>query len=258
MFLALAADLVFARAGVILSPHYKNMGNLHGSEYWTYVLPRRVGSLRAQAIPAARLPMRVAEAQRLGLVDERMGGSVEEFGAAVAAHAEQLAASPGLPLRLEGKRRRRAEDDALKPLEQYQAEELQPMKLNFYGFDSSYHVARYNFVHHVPKSHTPLHLVGPRPPGPSVGRVVRQNPRRRNNAELHFPSTSSSREALEAQRTTNSTHPGHNDALTQSTLIIARQKSVPPSKVMTRVSRCAAAVSASRRRTHCLVLIADC
>ena len=32
------------------------------------------------------------------------------------------------------------------------------MKQNFYGFDSSYHVARYNFVHKVPRSRTPLHL----------------------------------------------------------------------------------------------------
>ena len=30
------------------------------------------------------------------------------------------------------------------------------MKLNFYGFDPSYHVARYNFVNRVPKSRTPL------------------------------------------------------------------------------------------------------
>ncbi len=34
-FLALAADRVWARAGVILNPHYRNMGNLYGSEYWT-------------------------------------------------------------------------------------------------------------------------------------------------------------------------------------------------------------------------------
>jgi len=32
------------------------------------------------------------------------------------------------------------------------------MRLNFFGFDPSYHVARYNFVHRVPHSRTPLHL----------------------------------------------------------------------------------------------------
>ena len=32
------------------------------------------------------------------------------------------------------------------------------MRLNFYGFDPSYHVARYSFVHRRPHSWTPLHL----------------------------------------------------------------------------------------------------
>ena len=44
------------------------------------------------------------------------------------------------------------------------------MKLNFYGFDPSYHVARYHFVHKSPRSRTPLwlarHRVRPaKPPG---------------------------------------------------------------------------------------------
>jgi len=33
VFLALTCDLVFAREGVVLNPHYKNMGNLYGSEF---------------------------------------------------------------------------------------------------------------------------------------------------------------------------------------------------------------------------------
>ena len=36
------------------------------------------------------------------------------------------------------------------------------MRLNFYGFDSSYHVARYNFVYKVPKSRTPLTIASHR------------------------------------------------------------------------------------------------
>jgi putative two-component system hydrogenase maturation factor HypX/HoxX len=47
---------------------------------------------------------------------------------------------------------------AAKPLVQYRAEELERMRLNFYGFDPSYHVARYRFVHRVPHAWTPLHL----------------------------------------------------------------------------------------------------
>ena len=44
------------------------------------------------------------------------------------------------------------------------------MKLNFYGFDSSYHVARYNFVCKVPRSRTPLWLARHR------GRTARGTP----------------------------------------------------------------------------------
>ncbi len=42
--LALAADLVVARNDVVLNPYYQHMGGLYGSEYWTYLLPRRIGA----------------------------------------------------------------------------------------------------------------------------------------------------------------------------------------------------------------------
>ena len=45
VMLALGADRVLVRDGVVLNPHYATMG-LYGSEYWTYVLPRRVGTTR--------------------------------------------------------------------------------------------------------------------------------------------------------------------------------------------------------------------
>ena len=41
---ALAADRVYAREDVVLNPYYRHMGGLYGSEYWTYLLPRRVGA----------------------------------------------------------------------------------------------------------------------------------------------------------------------------------------------------------------------
>jgi putative two-component system hydrogenase maturation factor HypX/HoxX len=42
------------------------------------------------------------------------------------------------------------------------------MRLNFYGFDPSYHVARYNFVYKVPKSRTPLTIARHRRKGPDA------------------------------------------------------------------------------------------
>ena len=158
LFLALAADLVWARIGVVLNPHYKGMGNLYGSEYWTYLLPRRCGADRARLVTEARLPMGSPEARRLGLIDEAFGSGLADFRGGVALRAAALAHDPALPALLQEKRRRRAGDEATKPLAAYRAEELAQMRLNFYGFDPSYHVARYNFVFKVPKSRTPLHL----------------------------------------------------------------------------------------------------
>jgi putative two-component system hydrogenase maturation factor HypX/HoxX len=158
VFMALAADLAAAREAVVLNPHYKGMGNLYGSEYWTYLLPRRCGAGNAKRVVEARLPMGTAEAERLGLIDCRFGRTVPEFRRLVEEMAEALAADPGLEERLAAKRLARAADEAEKPLERYRAEELEHMKLNFYGFDPSYHVARYNFIHKIPKSRTPLYL----------------------------------------------------------------------------------------------------
>jgi putative two-component system hydrogenase maturation factor HypX/HoxX len=154
VFLALAADLVFARSGVVINPHYKGMGNLYGSEYWTYTLPRRAGEANAKAIVEARLPMGMAEAKRLGLVDDSFGLSIGDFLSEMLKRLRDLDVAPMLA----AKQAKRATDEATKPLESYRTEELERMKLNFYGFDPSYHVARYNFIFKIPKSRTPLYL----------------------------------------------------------------------------------------------------
>jgi putative two-component system hydrogenase maturation factor HypX/HoxX len=72
--------------------------------------------------------------------------------------AYELAAQPDLVQLIEEKHAARARDEATKPLEAHRQEELARMKLNFYGFDPSYHLARYHFVHRVPYAWTPLHL----------------------------------------------------------------------------------------------------
>jgi len=157
-FLARACDLVWAREAVLLNPHYKNMGNLYGSEYWTYLLPRRVGMEAALAIMRDRQPLTAPDALRTGLIDACFGGNADAFQAEVRQRAESLAADPDLVLRLATKQYERQRDEAAKPLADYRAEELAQMRRNFYGFDPSYHVARHHFVHKSPASWTPRHL----------------------------------------------------------------------------------------------------
>jgi putative two-component system hydrogenase maturation factor HypX/HoxX len=155
-FLARAADLVWARDGVMLNPHYKNMGNLYGSEFWTYLLPPRVGAEGAKAIMRHRLPMTAPEAVKLGFYDACLPGP--GFAVDVARRAAELAAAPDIAERLAAKRAKRQADEAAKPLAAYRAEELTEMRRNFYGFDPSYHVARYHFVSRSAHSWTPRHL----------------------------------------------------------------------------------------------------
>jgi putative two-component system hydrogenase maturation factor HypX/HoxX len=155
-FLARAADFVWAREGVIFNPHYKNMGNLYGSEYWTYLLPPRVGEAGARALMQDRLPLSAVRALALGFIDAALPAERHAFAAAVTAAA--LSLHSVAPQALADKRAQRAADEAAKPLATYRAEELEHMQRNFYGFDPSYHVARYHFVLKSLPSWTPRHL----------------------------------------------------------------------------------------------------
>jgi putative two-component system hydrogenase maturation factor HypX/HoxX len=161
-FLARAADLVWARDGAILNPHYKNMGNLYGSEYWTYLLPRRMGEQavgdRSWAIMRNRQPLTARRAAEIGFADACLAGNAQAFRSDVARRAAGMAAASDLEARLAAKRERRARDEADKPLAAYREEELAHMRRNFYGFDPSYHVARHHFVRKSPASWTPRHL----------------------------------------------------------------------------------------------------
>jgi len=156
VFLARAADEVWAGKSVVLNPHYKDMGNLFGSEYWTYLLPKYAGTENARRITQARLPMGAEEALGLGLVDKIINAKRKELTQVTRDHALTLSGVPAFSARLEAKKTQRRADEAQKSLAQYRQEELEKMKLNFYGFDPSYHVARYNFVYKIPRSRTPI------------------------------------------------------------------------------------------------------
>ncbi|MBS0441045.1 MAG: hydrogenase maturation protein [Proteobacteria bacterium] len=166
-WLAFAADFVWSHAGVVLNPHYKNMGNLYGSEYWTHTLPRRVGEANAAAVAArvmqGRLPMSAAECATLGLVDAVWGDDAASLRERAAAEAAALASACDHADRIAAKQRERAQAEARHPLAERRAQELQHMHRNFYGFDPSYHVARHHFVTRKPHAWTPRHLATHRP-----------------------------------------------------------------------------------------------
>ena len=145
---ALAADHVLAREDVVLNPYYRHMGGLYGSEYWTYLLPRRVGAGAAARLTSPPFrPLGAGRAVELGLLDAAFGATADRFRAGVRRYAEHLAGDPDTPARLDDKRRGRARDEARKPLAAYRAEELARSHKCFFGADRRYHEARRRFVH---------------------------------------------------------------------------------------------------------------
>ena len=153
--LALAANCVMARDDIVLNPHYKSMGNLYGSEYWTYLLPRRIGASAVRMLVDNRLPLGARPAAAIGLVDQCVYPDGAPFATAVEHVAAALAQYERFGGLLDAKNAWRAQDEARKPLSAYREEELGRMRLNFFGVDSSYHVARYNFVRKSARSRTP-------------------------------------------------------------------------------------------------------
>ncbi|MDD1649721.1 MAG: hydrogenase maturation protein [Methylococcaceae bacterium] len=157
----LAADKVWAREGVIFNPHYKTMG-LYGSEYWTYLLPKRVGPVKALELTETPLPLGMKKAKAIGYIDEILPDTYEVYQAQLRQKAEALAASPDFGRLLGEKRERRQRDEKAKPLAAYRAAELQHMQMNFagkfYGGEVNYHEARYNFVHKIRPKETAAYL----------------------------------------------------------------------------------------------------
>jgi putative two-component system hydrogenase maturation factor HypX/HoxX len=149
--LALAADYVLAREDIVLNPYYQHMGGLYGSEYWTYLLPRRVGPGVATRLTGPPFQAVGAnEAVRIGLVDAAFGVDLEDFQVRTARVAERIAHDGLHQVRLREKRRRRANDERVKPLAAFRQEELARCHECFFGSDSGYHDARRRFVYKLP------------------------------------------------------------------------------------------------------------
>jgi putative two-component system hydrogenase maturation factor HypX/HoxX len=145
---ALAADHVVAREDVVLNPYYQHMGGLYGSEYWTYLMPRRIGpAMTARLTGAPFTPIGTQRAVDIGLLDAAFGATVASFQSEARARAERLARRADLGHMLEEKQLRRARDEARKPLEAYRAEEMARSHACFFRRDRSYHEARRRFVY---------------------------------------------------------------------------------------------------------------
>jgi putative two-component system protein, hydrogenase maturation factor HypX/HoxX len=94
---ALAADHVVAREDVVLNPYYQHMGGLYGSEYWTYLLPRRVGHAMTAELAGTFTAVGTRRAVEIGLIDAAFGDTVDSFRAQLGGLAARSHATPTCP-----------------------------------------------------------------------------------------------------------------------------------------------------------------
>ncbi len=144
--LASASDEVIIRQGVVLNPHYKTMG-LYGSEYWTYLLPRRVGQEKALEITEACLPVSSSDAIELGLADVVFEETWDVFHQSLREYCSRMLDTINIEDYLRSKAINRQKDEDQKPLSEYRSEELAIMKKIFFDDKSSYHDKRRAFVY---------------------------------------------------------------------------------------------------------------
>ncbi|HBK70946.1 MAG TPA: hydrogenase maturation protein [Flavobacteriaceae bacterium] len=149
--LALAADKVLCRNGIVLNPHTKNMG-LYGSEYWTYLLPKRIGFKKAERFTEDCLPWGVDVALEIGLIDGFYGETNTEFVNNVKQQAQEIINLPYFDKLIKAKHFQRKKDERNKPLVNYRKEELEKMHKNFFDNNMDYNYKRYCFVHKISDS----------------------------------------------------------------------------------------------------------
>jgi putative two-component system protein, hydrogenase maturation factor HypX/HoxX len=167
VMLALGADRVVLREGAVLNPHYESMG-LYGSEYWTYVLPRRVGDIEAATLTQQCLPISAVRAERIGLPDAVLPASRAEFDECVLDYAAQLAGSDHYRQLLEQKRSARAAAERRKPLQAYRVEELAEMSRDIFDDRNGFAGLRRAFTTKQKPAATPARLARHRPTTPAT------------------------------------------------------------------------------------------
>ncbi|SDR83279.1 hydrogenase maturation protein [Pseudomonas prosekii] len=153
VMLALAADIVLARAETVLNPHYKSMG-LYGSEYWTYSLPRAVGPVLAEKLTQDCLPVSAKQALQWGMVQEIGPRCPDEFGLWLLQRANGVLTDPAYaPIR-----QRKTGDDRLL-IAQCRAAELAQMQLDMVQNRNQFAEKCRNFVYKRKACGTPQRLI---------------------------------------------------------------------------------------------------
>ncbi|XP_052761358.1 hydrogenase maturation factor HoxX-like [Mya arenaria] len=143
--LATACDLSVAHPGVCVTPTYKSM-NLHGSEYWTYFLPEKVGQETAKRLVESVDTLTARQAHEIGLIDHVINVDKIGFHDKVKSLLHDIAHNTAHHV-IQHKMLTRTED-WFRQLARHREYELSHMKMNFQS--SEFLNAMHDFVFKVP------------------------------------------------------------------------------------------------------------
>ncbi|XP_052762342.1 hydrogenase maturation factor HoxX-like [Mya arenaria] len=149
--LATACDFSVAHPGVCVTPTYKSM-NLHGSEYWTYFLPEKVGPEMAKRLVESVDTLTARQAHEIGLIDHVINVDKIDYYDEVKSLLHQIAHSTADHI-IQHKIQKRTEE-WFRQLAGQREYELSKMKINFRSSD--FLNAMHDFVFKVPMKRTAL------------------------------------------------------------------------------------------------------
>ncbi|QOP43387.1 hydrogenase [Sulfurimonas sediminis] len=156
VFLALACDYVVACNEVVLNPHYKTLG-LSGSEYHSYLLPKRTGKQMAEKILEECLPMNASQAREIGLVDKLF--MLEGYEQSLKNFCLDLLFDEDAYEDFIWKKGDYLQENKMM-IEGCRKKEIEIMYPEFWEKESVFHTLRYEFVYKICPQATPKRLKG--------------------------------------------------------------------------------------------------
>jgi putative two-component system hydrogenase maturation factor HypX/HoxX len=157
--LGLGADVVAARAGIVLNPYY-DLG-VYGSDLHTYTLPRRVGGAAAERLLTEKLPVGAEQAAGLGLVDEVGPRHPDAYAAWLVDLADRLAEPKAAHRRRAAKSRQLAAERL--PLDAHEARELAEVSRDLFEDRGGFAAARRAVLSKTRPKATPARWAFPAP-----------------------------------------------------------------------------------------------
>ena len=154
VFLGLACDYAISSENTIFNPHYKTLG-LSGSEYHTFILPKRVGQTKAKELLENCLPINANYAKKINMIDEVY--PFEDYQEKLEIFCENLLKNEDTFEEFIDRKKDFLEQE-LPLMEECKEKELQIMYDEFWQKSSSFHTLRYDFVHKIKPINTPKRL----------------------------------------------------------------------------------------------------